>query len=107
MKRTDRKHKPRLKNEDHECEFRSKCGSLGYVGPNKAAKAPFPNLRPSERKIRIRLPLMMLEQIRRLATKKDVPYQSLLKTFLAERIETELERSPKNARSKILRTKSR
>ena len=50
----------------------------------------FPNLKPSLKTISLRLPESMIEELKLLANKRDVPYQSLLKIFLAERIEKEL-----------------
>ena len=50
----------------------------------------FPNLRPSLRTISIRLPESLIEKLKVLANERDVPYQSLLKVFLAERVEREL-----------------
>ena len=52
--------------------------------------ATLPKLRPTLRTISIRLPEGMIAELKRLANKKDVPYQSLLKVFLAERIQKEL-----------------
>jgi predicted DNA binding CopG/RHH family protein len=49
-----------------------------------------PNLKPSLRTISVRLPDLLLEELKLLANKRDVPYQSLLKIFLAERVEQEL-----------------
>jgi predicted DNA binding CopG/RHH family protein len=49
-----------------------------------------PNLEPTTRTVSIRLPETMLEDLRMLANKRDVPYQSLLKIYVAERIEEEL-----------------
>jgi predicted DNA binding CopG/RHH family protein len=56
----------------------------------KAKRVTFGNLKPSTKTISIRLPESLLEDLKRLANKRDVPYQSLLKIFLAERIEQEL-----------------
>ena len=86
---------PRFRNEDEEREFWSKNDSTDYVDWKKAQKGTFPNLKPSVKTISIRLPEMMLDQLRLLANKRDVPYQSLLKMFLAERIEAELRASAK------------
>ena len=86
---------PRFRNEDEEREFWSKNDSTDYVDWKKAQKGTFPNLKPSVKTISIRLPEMMLNQLRLLANKRDVPYQSLLKMFLAERIEEELRASAK------------
>jgi predicted DNA binding CopG/RHH family protein len=56
----------------------------------KLKKITFSNLKPSVKKISLRLPETMIEELKLLANKRDVPYQSLLKIFLAERIEKEL-----------------
>ena len=81
---------PKFRNEDEEREFWSKHDSTDYLDWRKAKKVTLPNLKPSVRTISIRLPEMMLEELKLLANKRDVPYQSLLKMFLAERIEAEL-----------------
>ena len=86
---------PEFKNEDEEREFWSKHDSTEYLDWSKAKKVAFPNLKPSVKTISIRLPEMMLEELKLLANKRDVPYQSLLKIFLAERIEAELQHSAK------------
>ena len=82
---------PKFKNEDEEREFWATHDSTEYVDWRKAEKAVFSNLKPSMKKISLRLPESMLEELKLLANKRDVPYQSLLKIFLAERIEKELE----------------
>jgi predicted DNA binding CopG/RHH family protein len=86
---------PKFRNEDEEREFWSKHNSTDYLDWKKARKVTFPNLKPSVKTISIRLPQMMLEELKLLANKRDVPYQSLLKMFLAERIEKELAHSTK------------
>ncbi|GAG29706.1 unnamed protein product [marine sediment metagenome] len=86
---------PKFKNEDQEREFWSKHDSTDYLDWKKARKVTLPNLKPSVKTISIRLPQMMLEELKLLANKRDVPYQSLLKMFLAERIEKELAHSTK------------
>ncbi len=82
---------PKFKSEDEEREFWATHDSTEYVDWRKAKKAVFSNLKPSVKKISLRLPESMLEELKLLANKRDVPYQSLLKIFLAERIEKELE----------------
>lgn len=77
-------------NEDEEKEFWSKHDSTDYIDWDKAKKVVLPNLKPSVKTISIRLPEIMLAELKLLANKRDVPYQSLLKMFLAERIEEEL-----------------
>ena len=64
--------------------------STDRVDWSKAKKAVFPNLRPTLKSISLRLPESMIDELRVLANKRDVPYQSLLKMFLSERIAEEL-----------------
>jgi len=77
-------------HEKEEREFWSTHDSTEYIDWKKAKRVTFSNLKPSVKKISLRLPESMLEELKLLANKKDVPYQSLLKIFLAERIEKEL-----------------
>jgi predicted DNA binding CopG/RHH family protein len=86
---------PKFKNEDEEREFWATHSALDYFDTSRARKVTLPNLKPSVKAISIRLPEMMLEELKLLANKRDVPYQSLLKIFLAERIEAELQHSTK------------
>lgn len=81
---------PKFKNEDEEVEFWATHDATEYVDFSKTKKALFPNLKPSTKTISIRLPESLIEHMKQLANKRDVPYQSLLKMFLAERIEREL-----------------
>lgn len=89
---------PKHKDENRERAFWSKQESSEYVDWSKGKRAIFPNLKPSTKTISLRLPESMVEELKLLAHKRDVPYQSLLKLFLAERIEHEFERhQPKTA----------
>jgi predicted DNA binding CopG/RHH family protein len=81
---------PKFENEDQEREFWASHDSNDYVDWEKAKPLSFPNLKPSTRTISLRLPESMLDDLKMLANKRDVPYQSLLKVFLAERIKEEL-----------------
>lgn len=81
---------PNFKNEDEEREFWSANDSTGYIDWKKARRVVMPNLKPSLKTISLRLPEAMIEELKLLANKRDVPYQSLLKVFLAERIREEL-----------------
>jgi predicted DNA binding CopG/RHH family protein len=91
---------PEFKNEAEEQKFWATHDSTEYVDWSKAKHAVFPNLKPSTKTISLRLPQTMLEELKLLANKRDVPYQSLLKTFLSERIESEFQRhQPKVARA--------
>ena len=60
-----------------------------FVDWGKARVAVFPNLKPSTETISLRLPAALLAELKALANKRDVPYQSLLKVFLAERVDRE------------------
>lgn len=81
---------PNFKNEDEEREFWATHDSTEYVDWSKAQKAVFPNLKPSTESISLCLPSFLLAHIKQLANKKDVPYQSLMKIFLSERVDREL-----------------
>jgi predicted DNA binding CopG/RHH family protein len=85
---------PRFKNEDQERAFWATHDSTEYVDWKKGKKVTFPNLRPSVRSISLRLPESMVEELKVLANKRDVPYQSLLKIYLSERIAQELRPRP-------------
>ena len=82
---------PEFTDEKQEREFWATHDSTEFIDWNKAERMTFSNLKPSVKKISLRLPESMLEELKLLANKRDVPYQSLLKIFLAERIKKELE----------------
>ena len=84
---------PRFANEDAERKFWAEHDSSEYIDWSEAKRVVFPNLKPSTKTISLRLPESLLDQLKLLAHKRDVPYQSLLKVFLAERVEQELERT--------------
>ena len=88
-----KKKTPPFKSEDAEREFWSKADSTEYVDWDAAQRVILPNLKPTQKTISLRLPAMMLAELKRLANKRDVPYQSLLKVFLAERLDEELRSS--------------
>jgi predicted DNA binding CopG/RHH family protein len=81
---------PQFKNENEEQEFWASNDSTYYLDWSRAKRVVLPNLKPSLKSISIRLPESMIEELKLLANKRDVPYQSLLKMFLAEKIEHEL-----------------
>ncbi len=87
--RRSRKAIPQFSNEDEERRFWAKHDVLDYFDWHKAAQPAFPSLKPSTKSISLRLPMSMLEELKALANKRDVPYQSQMKVFLAERIEQE------------------
>ena len=86
---------PHFASEEEEQAFWDEHDSTEYVDWSRARRTVLPNLRPSTKTISLRLPEHMLEQLKLLANKRDVPYQSLLKMYLAERIEQELRGSRK------------
>jgi predicted DNA binding CopG/RHH family protein len=81
---------PEFKTEAEERLFWQNHDSPEYIDWSDADEAVFSRLKPSTRTISIRLPESMIEELKLLANKKDVPYQSLLKIFLSERIDSEL-----------------
>ena len=94
------KNVPKFKNEEDERQFWAEHDSTEFVDWSKAKRGVFPNLRPSTKTISLRLPESMLEELKILANKNDVPYQSLVKVFLSERIESELQKhGPQKIRS--------
>jgi predicted DNA binding CopG/RHH family protein len=88
MKKVD-KRIPKFKNEDEEREFWATHSPLDYFDSKKLKRASFPKLKPSLKSISIRLPEDMLAELKILANKKDVPYQSLAKIYLARQIALE------------------
>jgi len=81
---------PQFKSENEEREFWQTHNSTEYIDWKKAKKLTLSNLKPSIKTISLRLPKSMLEELKLLANKRDVPYQSLVKVFLSDRIEQEL-----------------
>jgi predicted DNA binding CopG/RHH family protein len=87
-----KKQIPEFRYEESEREFWSKHDSTEFIEWERARRRKFPNLKPTLRTISLRLPVSMIEDLKVLANKRDVPYQSLLKVFLAERLEQERRR---------------
>jgi predicted DNA binding CopG/RHH family protein len=77
---------PTFKTEADERKFWETHDSTDYIDWSKAERVRFPSLKPSTTAISIRLPLGLLEQIKIAANKRDVPYQSLIKMWLAEKV---------------------
>jgi len=92
-----RKHMPAFKNEEEEQAFWATHDSTEFVDWSKAKRAVFPNLKPSTKTISLRLPESTIAALKALANKRDVPYQSLLKVFLAEKVDEELRHAKKTA----------
>ena len=89
-KKNKKKKIPDFKNEDEEREFWAGHDSTEYVDWKKARRVVLPELKPSLKTISLRLPESMIEELKLLAHRRDVPYQSLLKMFLSEKIKEEL-----------------
>jgi predicted DNA binding CopG/RHH family protein len=83
---------PKFKSDEEAGEFWMTHDTTDYFDWSKARRITFPNLRPSTATISLRLPQSLLNELRILANERDVPYQSLLKVFLAERVAKERNR---------------
>ncbi len=81
---------PVFKTEAEERRFWQTHNSADYVDWSDAQEVVLPKLKPSTKTISLRLPESMVDELKLLANKRDVPYQSLLKVFLSERIDMEL-----------------
>jgi predicted DNA binding CopG/RHH family protein len=77
---------PKFRSEAEERRFWETHDSEGLIDWSTARRVRFPNLKPTTKAISLRLPLGLLDQIKVEANKRDVPYQSLIKTWLAERV---------------------
>lgn len=84
-----RNRMPEFKNEDEERAFWATHSPLEYFASNNVRKAIFPKLKPTLKSISIRIPGDMLAELKTLANKKDVPYQSLAKVYIARQIALE------------------
>ncbi len=84
------KKAPKFKSEKEEFEFWSSHDSTEYVDYSRAKGVLLPNLKPSTKTISLRLPESLIKHLKVLANKRDVPYQSLLKMFLIERVKEEI-----------------
>jgi len=94
-----------FENEDQEREFWATHSPLDYFDASKPQKGNLPELKPTLRSVSIRLPENLLIELKNLARKQDVPYQSLIKIFLARQIAQEREFSS-NMRMKKLHKKA-
>lgn len=81
---------PKFESEKQERDFWENNDSSEFVDWSQAESVVMPKLKPSTKKISLRLPEIMIDELKVLANKQDVPYQSLLKSFLADRIHLEL-----------------
>ena len=83
---------PKFENEDEEREFWAKQDSTEYLDWGQAERIVFPKLKPATKTISLRMSESMLNELKLLANKMDVPYQSLIKVYLRERIDKDLRR---------------
>jgi predicted DNA binding CopG/RHH family protein len=86
------KNIPKFQNEDEEREFWAEKDSSDYIDWRKSKPMFFSKLKPSTKTISLRLPEFLLEELRMLANKRDIPYQSLIKMFLKDKIDQELKK---------------
>jgi predicted DNA binding CopG/RHH family protein len=80
---------PKFRSEDEERDFWAEHDVVDYFDWERSVPGSFPALKPSTKTISVRLPQALLEELKALANERDVPYQSLLKIFLAERVARE------------------
>lgn len=99
MPKSKLKRIPRFTSEAAEQEFWATADTTEYFDWSKAQRAVFPNLKPTTTPISVRLPETLLLELRRLANERDVPYQSLMKVYLAERVALERGRRRRKARA--------
>lgn len=83
---------PRFRDEDEERAFWATHDATDYFDWSASQPAVLPSLKPSTETISLRLPASLLADLKILANRLDVPYQSLLKVYLAERVAVELRR---------------
>jgi predicted DNA binding CopG/RHH family protein len=81
-----RKTVPHFKSEAAERKFWEAHDSAGLIEWSKAERVTFPNLKPTTQSISLRLPAHLLERIKAAANARDVPYQSLIKVWLEEKV---------------------
>ncbi|TGN16860.1 BrnA antitoxin family protein [Leptospira bandrabouensis] len=90
--KTIKKKIPKFKSADEEIEFWDKNDATDFFNFQNLEKISFPNLKPSTKMISLRLPEALLERLKTLANKNDVPYQSLIKILLSEKVNEEFKK---------------
>ncbi len=99
---------PEFRSHEEAGEFWMTHDTTEYIDWSKARRVQFPKLRPSTTTISLRLPQGMLDELRIVANQQDVPYQSLLKVYLAERLAAERGRPlPEQPNKRLQPTKAR
>ena len=81
------KNIPSFKNEDEERNFWDSHDATDYFDFDNPVKLDLSQLKPSTEKVTVRLPKMLLDDIKMLANRHDVPYQSLMKILLAQKVD--------------------
>jgi predicted DNA binding CopG/RHH family protein len=84
------KRRPPFKSDAQEAAFWASHDSTEYIDVSRRRRTIFPRLKPLAETISLRLPKSLLDQLKMLTNKRDIPYQKLLKRFLFERVQTEL-----------------
>ena len=92
---------PQFRNEDEEAAFWLEHDFTEYADPAHRVNLTFPNLKPSTQSVTIRLPKPLVHNIKLLANEQDVPYQSLLKTLLDEKVKEKIAIKTKSARHTV------
>lgn len=95
---------PKFRTEEEERDFWARHDSTEYLDWQKAKPVLFSNLRPSTRSISIRLPESLLAELKSIANSMDVPYQSLIKVLLEDKVK---ERTSKPAPGRVRRAARR
>lgn len=90
---------PEFESEGEEQEFWATHDTTEYFDWSKGRSVVLPNLKPSTTPISMRLPETLLTDLKRLAHEQDVPYQSLMKIYLAERVAFERTRRKRKAKA--------
>jgi len=98
MRKLKQKRIPEFASEAEEQEFWATADTTEYFDWSQARRVVFPKLRPTTTPISIRLPETLLTELKRLANEQDVPYQSLMKVYLAERVALERRRRVSKAK---------
>lgn len=83
-----RKSVPEFAGEAEERAFWETHDSAEYVDWSRARSVVLPNLKPTTRTISLRLPQHLLDSIKAAANARDVPYQSLIKVWLQEKVQS-------------------
>lgn len=92
---------PKFKNEDTERDFWVKLDLSGYLRQSDFAPVSFPNLKPSSRSISIRLPEYLLMMVKEQSNQLDIPYQSLIKRYIAQGVSEERQKDSRRPHQKV------